>query len=121
MNKIILTGNLTRDPEMKYTASGTAIVNFAVAVSSGYGDKKETLFLDVTVFGKTGESCSQYLSKGKKALVEGRLQKQEWEKEGVKHYKYVVIAEKVEFLSPSSSQSSSGQETVHEDSELEPF
>ena len=76
-NKVIMVGNLTTDPELRYTGKGTPVANLRIAVNSSYksGDefKEETLFIDVTVWGKQGESCSQYLSKGRQVLVEGRL------------------------------------------------
>ena len=76
-NKVIMAGNLAADPELRYTAGGTAVANLRLAVNSSYksGDefKEEVLFISVTVWGKQGESCSQYLSKGRQVLVEGRL------------------------------------------------
>lgn len=120
-NRCTFIGNLTRDPEVKYLSTGTAIANFTLAVTSGFGDKKETLFIDITTFGKLAETCGQYLSKGKKALAEGRLQKQEWEKDGQKKSKFVVVGDKVVFLSPSSTGSSSENTNDPEVYDSEPF
>jgi single-strand DNA-binding protein len=78
MNKILFTGNLGKDPEMKYLPDGTAIVHFSVASNRKYKDGKgnevkETTWLSVSVFGKDGENCNEYLHKGSKVLIEGRL------------------------------------------------
>lgn len=102
-NKVIMLGNLTRSPELKYSPTGTAIASFGIAVNRKFkqGDelKEEVCFLDVTVFGKQAESAAQYLDKGRQALVEGRLQQQRWETDGgEKRNKIVVIAESVVFV-----------------------
>ncbi|MDA8169263.1 MAG: single-stranded DNA-binding protein [Nitrospiraceae bacterium] len=99
-NKVILAGNLTKDPELRYSAQGTPICSFKLAVNSRFktGDKEEVLFIDVVVFGKQAEPCSQYLSKGKAALVEGRLRERRWEYEGQQKYKMEVLAQSVQFL-----------------------
>jgi single-strand DNA-binding protein len=76
-NKVILIGNLTKDPEVRYTPQGTPVASFRLAVNQKYksGDemKQDTLFIDVVVWGKQGETCGQYLNRGSSALVEGRL------------------------------------------------
>ncbi len=72
-HKLIIAGNLGRDPEMRYLQDGTAVTNFSVAVSDGYGDRKKTLWVRVSVFGRRAEVANQYLSKGSKILVEGTL------------------------------------------------
>ena len=76
-NRVIMVGNLTKDPELRYTPQGTPIANFRLAVSTRYRSgeemKEDTLFIDIVVWGKQGETVSQYLSKGRKVLVEGRL------------------------------------------------
>lgn len=102
-NKVIVLGNLTRSPELKYSKTGTAIASFGIAANRKFkqGDelKEEVCFLDVTVFGKQAESAAQYLDKGRQALVEGRLQQQRWETDGgEKRSKLVVIAESVTFI-----------------------
>lgn len=102
-NKVIVLGNLTRSPQLKYAPSGTAICEFGLAVNRKYKQgeelKEEVCFLDVTVFGRQAESAAQYLDKGRQALVEGRLQQQRWETEdGQKRSKIVVIAESVVFV-----------------------
>lgn len=111
-NKVILIGNLTKDPELRYTPQGTAIANMRLAVTSKYRSgeemKEETLFIDVVVWGKQGETASQYLSKGRSVLVEGRLQERSWEKDGQKHSKMEVVAQNVRFLGKKDEGSGSG-------------
>lgn len=105
-NKVILIGNLTKDPELRYTPQGTAVSTIRIAVNSKYKQsddiKSETLFIDIVVFGKQAESCSQYLSKGRSVLVEGRLQERRWESDGQQRSKMEVIASTVRFLSKKS-------------------
>ncbi|TNF55890.1 single-stranded DNA-binding protein [bacterium] len=130
-NKIILIGNLTRDPEVRYTPQGTSVCNFRLAVNHRYkqGDeiKKEVTFIDVVVFGKQADTCGQYLNKGSGVLVEGRLQERRWETEdGQKRSKYEVVAQSVRFL-PRKTDVSSGtagaEDAVppEETTDLEPF
>lgn len=101
-NKVILIGNLTKDPEIRYTTQGTPVSTLRLAVTTKHKSadewKDETLFIDIVVFGKQAESCSQYLSKGSPALVEGRLQERSWEKDGQKKSKMEVVAQSVKFL-----------------------
>lgn len=127
-NKIILIGNLTKDPELRYTPQGTPVTSFRLAVNSKYrsGDemKDDTLFIDVVVWGKQGESCSQYLSKGSPALVEGRLRERKWESEGQQRSKVEVFAQTVRFLSRRAETPSEGQRDrtpPDEITEVEPF
>lgn len=103
LNKVILLGNLTRDPELRYTASGTAVTSFGLAVNDRVkqGDewKEVPCFVDITVFGRTAENCSEYLNKGQPVLVEGRLNYRQWEtQEGQKRSKLEVVALNVQFL-----------------------
>ncbi len=103
-NKVILMGNLTRDPELRYTPSGAPVCNFDLAMNRAYttqgGEKKdEVCFVSVVVWGKQAESSGQYLAKGRSVLVEGHLQQRSWETpEGQKRTKIEVIAERVQFL-----------------------
>src|SRR5208282_4451774 len=101
-NRIILIGNLTRDPEVRYTPGGTPVTTIRLAVSSKFkqGDdtKEETLFIDTVVFGKQAESCGKFLNKGNPVLVEGRLRERKWESEGVQKSKFEVIARDVRFM-----------------------
>jgi single-strand DNA-binding protein len=111
-NKVVLIGNLTRDPVVRQTAGGTAVADVGLAVNRKYKSndewKEETTFVDITVWGKQAELCGEYLSKGRSALFEGRLKLDSWEdKEGNKRNKLGVVAESVQFLgSPKDSGSS---------------
>ncbi len=105
LNKVMLMGNLTRDPELRYIPSGTAVAKFGLAVNREYqdrasGEKKENVcFVDITVWGKQAEVCNQYLSKGRPVFIEGRLEFSSWEtKEGEKRSKLEVVGERVQFL-----------------------
>jgi single-strand DNA-binding protein len=102
-NKIILVGNLTRDIELRYAQSGTAIAKTAIATSRKFtsnGEKKEEVcFVDITFFGRSGEIANQYLRKGSKILVEGRLNFEQWvDQNGQKRSKHSVIAETMQML-----------------------
>lgn len=101
-NKVIMAGNLTADPELRYTPQGTAVTTLRLAVNSRVksGDeyKDEALFIDVVVWGKQAETSSQYLSKGRGVLVEGRLQERKWESDGQKRSKMEIVAQNVRFL-----------------------
>jgi single-strand DNA-binding protein len=130
-NKIILIGNLTKDPELRYTPQGTPVASFRLAVNYKYKQsddmKQETMFIDNIVFGKQAESCSKYLSKGSSVLVEGRLQERRWEANGQQKSKFEVVAQSVKFLSRKGG----GQESAavgegdsippEEITDLEPF
>lgn len=106
-NRIILIGNLTKDPDVRYTPAGTPVTTMRLAVTTKYrqGDemKDDTLFIDAVVFGKQAESCGQYLSKGNQVLVEGRLRERRWESEGTQKNKFEVITNSVRFLSKRES------------------
>ena len=105
LNKVLLIGNLTRAPELRYTPSGTAVADLRMAVNRNYstqsGEKREeTCFLTVVVWGKQAESCGEYLDKGSQIFVEGRLQTRDWEtKDGQKRSATEVVAERVQFMS----------------------
>ncbi len=126
-NRIILVGNLTRDPEIRYTPSGVAVATVPIAVNSRFrqGDemKEETLFIDTIVFGKQAEACTQYLNKGRTVLVEGRLRERRWEYEGQKKSKVEVIANTIRFLSKRESVESHDTEQIppEEYTDSEPF
>ncbi|MBI5819359.1 MAG: single-stranded DNA-binding protein [Verrucomicrobia bacterium] len=113
-NKVILMGNLTRDPERRYTPKGTAVTEFAIAVNRVYSNeggeqKEEVSYFDIVVWGRQAETAAQYLSKGRPALVEGRLQQDRWESDkGEKRSKIRVVADRVVFL--GSGQRGGGQE-----------
>ena len=98
MNKIIIMGRLTRDPEIRQTQNGKIISSFSIAVDDSYGDKKSVSFIEVKSFGKTAETISKYFSKGKMILLEGKLKQETWEKDGKQYSKTLVFADGFTFL-----------------------
>jgi len=114
-NKVVLVGNLTRDPELRYTPKGTAIAKIGLAVNRVWtneaGEKKEEVtFVDVDVFGRTAENVGQYMRKGRPILIEGRLKLDQWDDKqtGQKKSKLGVVAENVQFLGSSKDGESGG-------------
>jgi len=105
-NKVILVGNLTRDPEVKYTTGGSAVAEIGLAVNRTWFDQKanekreETTFVDVTLWGRQAEVAGEYLSKGRSVLIEGRLQLDQWEdkQSGQKRSKLRVVCENMQML-----------------------
>lgn len=101
-NRVILVGNLTRDPELRYIPSGTPVCEITIAINDRFkrNDQwvEETTFVDVTLWTRLAEITSEYLSKGSPILIEGRLKLDRWEKEGQKHSKLRVVAEKMQML-----------------------
>ena len=101
VNKVILVGNLGKDPEVRYTPGGAAVANFTIATNENWTDKQgqkqeRTEWHRIVVWGKTAELCGEYLSKGRQVYIEGRLQTREWNnKEGVKQYTTEVVANPV--------------------------
>lgn len=118
MNRVIIIGNLGRDPEVRYTSGGTAVANFSVATSRKWTDKQtndrkeETEWHEVEVWGKLGETCAEYLTKGRKVMVEGRLKTDKWEdkQSGQKKQRTKIVGENVEFLTPKGD-SGGGEST----------
>ena len=115
-NRVILLGNLTRDPELSYTPSNTPICKFGMAINRTWRDqqgerREETCFVDCTAFGRTAETINQYVSKGRPLMIEGRLQYSQWtSQEGQKRSKLAVIAETFQFVdSRGSSEGDGGQ------------
>ena len=104
INRVVLVGNLTRDPELRHTPSGTAVCNLRLAVNTRRKDETgqwvdKPNYFDVTVWGNQGERCAQYLSKGRPVAVDGRLEWREWETpEGNKRQAVDVVADTVQFL-----------------------
>lgn len=106
LNKVMLIGNLTRDPEVRYTPKGSAVCDMAIAVNRRYltesGERQEEVtYLDIVLWGKTAELAGQYLAKGRSVFVEGRLQMDTWEDKatGQKRSKIKIVAENMQFLS----------------------
>jgi len=114
-NKVILIGNLTRDVELRYTPSGTAVAKFGLATNRTYNDtvtkekKQEVMFIDITLFGRSAETANQWLKKGKKVLIEGRLVLDQWtDNTGQKRSKHSVVAEKMQFMDSKNENSGAG-------------
>lgn len=104
INRVVISGNLTRDPDMRATQGGSAVMNFGVAVNGrtkdaagNWTDRAD--FVDCVMFGNRAESVSRYLSKGSKVAIEGRLRYSSWERDGQKRSKLEVVVDEIEFLS----------------------
>jgi single-strand DNA-binding protein len=116
LNKIYLMGNLTRDPELRHTPSGTAVCKMGLAVNRRFttaqGEQRdETCYVDIEAWGRTAEQCNQYLKKGSSAFIEGRLRMDQWEDKatGQKRSRLLVHAENVQFIG-GGSRMSGGEE-----------
>ncbi len=126
LNKVLLIGNLTRDPELRYTQDGTAVADFGLAINRRFKgrdgqQRDETCFVDVTVWAKQAEVACEYLSKGRLVFVEGRLRLDTWEKEGQKRSKLSVVAQRVQFLGGRGGQGKPAPERKKEPPEKEPL
>lgn len=107
LNRVLLIGNLTKDPELRYTPSGTPVANLRLAVNSSFKDqagqrKEETCFVTVVVWSRQAEICQQYLKKGRSVFIEGRLIYRSWEAEGKTRSTMEVRADRVQFLGAPS-------------------
>ena len=103
LNRVLLIGNLTKDPELRYTPSGTPVANLRLAVNSSFKDqagqrKEETCFVTIVVWSRQAEICQQYLKKGRSVFIEGRLLYRSWESEGKTRSTMEVRADRVQFL-----------------------
>jgi single-strand DNA-binding protein len=104
LNRVLLIGRLTRDPETRSLASGTSVVSFGLAVNRVYNRKEtgekveETCFVDVEAWGRTGETIARYMRKGRQLFVEGRLRFDSWERDGQRRSKLSVVAENFQFI-----------------------
>ncbi|MCM3141700.1 single-stranded DNA-binding protein [Brevibacillus sp. MER 51] len=121
MNKVILIGNLTKDPELRYTPNGVAVATFTVAVNRprvNQQGEKETDFINIVAWQKLADLCASYLRKGRQAAIEGRMQTRSYDnKEGKKVYVTEVVAENVQFL--GGGQQTDGQKPANND--FDPF
>jgi len=113
LNKAMVYGNLTRDPEMKSLPSGMQVTAFSIATNRRYKDRDGNYqdavdYHNITVFGRQAETVNQYLKKGSSAFVEGRLQTNSWEKDGVKQYRTEIIADRVQFGPKSAGDGGGG-------------
>lgn len=119
INRVIISGNLTRDPELRNTQSGMAVLSFGVAVNDRCKNKQtgewedRPNFVDCTMFGNRANSLAQYLSKGTKVSIEGKLRQEQWERDGQKHSKLKVIVDELEFMSSRQSAPSAPQGHYH--------
>lgn len=115
LNKVLLLGNLTRDPEVRYTPKGTAVADIGVAINRTWNNEQgqrqeETTFVDITLWGRQAELAQQYLGKGRGVFIEGRLQMDTWEDKasGQKRSKLKVVAENLQFLPDGKGGSGGG-------------
>jgi len=98
MNKSILIGRLTKDVDLRFTASGKAVATFSLAVNRPFSKEKEADFFNIVVWGKSAENCANYLTKGRLVGIEGRLQSRSYLKDDEKRYVTEIVADRVEFL-----------------------
>jgi single-strand DNA-binding protein len=106
VNRVILVGHLGADPELRYTASGTAVTRFRMATTEVFTDRQgtrqeRTEWHRVVAWGKLAEICGQYLNKGKLVFIEGRIRSDSWEQDGVKRYSYEIVADTMKMLGPA--------------------
>lgn len=99
MNKVHLIGNLTKDPELRYTKQNTPVASYTIAINSRYGENQQTDFINISTWGKSGEFVSKYFKKGQPIAITGRLKNKNYEdSNGNKHYSMEVITEDIEFV-----------------------
>lgn len=114
LNKTLLAGNLTRDPELKFTASGAAVCNFSIAVSRKFKQgeewKTQTIYPRIVTWGKLAENCGKYLAKGSCALVVGRLDSHQYETDGRKVTVWEIVADEVQFIGKQKAQAEAGED-----------
>lgn len=122
MNKLMIIGNVTRDPELRTTATGLSVCSFTVAVNkrTKNGEQPEAEFFNVTVWRERGEMCAKYLSKGKKVCVVGQVGIRTWEKDEKHGASLEVVADEVEFLSPREQAQEQPQNTTNQQSAFLP-
>ena len=122
-NRVILVGNLTRDIELRYTQGGTAVTDIGLAVNDRVKRNNEwvdeTTFVDITLWGRTAEVASEYLSKGSPVLIEGRLKLDTWETDGAKRSKLKVVGERMQMLSSRGGGSGRPQQQSQDASQEE--
>ena len=116
INKVILMGRLTKNPELRHTDSGKAVCNFSIAVSEGYGENQRTEFINCVAWNKTAEFVEKYFTKGRMIIVDGRISTRTWEgQDGKKNYATEVVANQVSF-----GESKKDSETSEDEDELDP-
>lgn len=127
LNKALIVGRITKDPELKSLPSGVSVCSFSVATNETYKDKsgnkkEETDFHNIVVFGRQAETCGQYLKKGQSTMIEGRIQTRTWDKDGVKMYRTEILADKVQFgakATGSPSKEVEAEKVTSTDEEIE--
>ncbi|MFC1497232.1 single-stranded DNA-binding protein [Verrucomicrobiota bacterium] len=118
LNRVVLMGNLTRDPQIRQIPSGTSVADLGLAASEAYKNRdgknvETTCFVDIVTWGRQAETCAEYLSKGSRVLIEGRLQLDQWESQnGEKRSKMRVRASRVQFLGSPKGSSSAKKDSV---------
>jgi single-strand DNA-binding protein len=125
LNQVTLMGNLTRDPELRQTPNGQNVTSFSLALNRSYKDQsgewqEATDYVDVVAWGPLAERVSQYLNRGSRCLVQGRLQSRSWEQEGQKRSKVEVLANDVTFLDSKGSSSSNDSDIVYDEPQSKP-
>ena len=124
-NKVILIGNLTRDVEMRFIGSGTAVANIGLAVNDRVkkGDDwvDEATFVDVTLWGRTAEIANEHLEKGSNVLIEGRLKLETWETDGQKRQRLKVVCERLQFMGSKPKQTGETQKPVQQSQVLDAY
>ena len=114
-NHVAMMGNLTKDPELRYTSGGAAVCNFGLAINRVYNDgdgekQEEVTFIDIVCWNKLAEAVAEYLHKGSPAFIDGRLKQNSWETEdGQKRYKHEIVARSVQFLSNGKPEQDEGE------------
>lgn len=116
INKVILMGRLTKDPELRYTNNKTPVCSFTIAVNNGYGEKQQTDFVNCLAWNKTAEFVTKYFTKGKMIIVIGRITTRSWEtQDGKRAYATEVVANEVSFGETKSSQQTATQPPMQDD------
>ena len=127
VNKVILVGNLGKDPELRQTQSGTSVGNFSMATSEKYNDRdgnkvENTQWHNIVVWNKLADICAQYLTKGKQVYIEGKLQTRSWDdRDGNKRYTTEVVASNLVMLGNGNGKNNGGMAPVHSDNDAPPF
>ena len=119
MNTVILIGNHAKDPELRYTQSGKAVCNFSIAVNRGFGKDNDADFIQCVAWEKTAEAIANYMEKGSKMAVQGRLQVSSYEKDGQTRYKTEVVAQQVQFLGKAKQDSRPNQQQEEKEQKQE--
>lgn len=120
LNKVIIIGNITRDPELKSLPSGMKVCNISVATNRVWRDKdnnkqEDVEFHNVVIFGKQAENTATYMSKGNSIMIEGRLQTRSWEKDEVKMYRTEIIADNIQFGNKKTEKDEAGEDKSFEE------